>query len=219
MSEFDHDATLKKALRQGERRNATLDWMRQRSQAVKDSISAHDVLRYHGISLRYSGSGHEEQIQCPFHGKDNKPSARVYPDDARSKSHVFCYTCGNGKNWDVFALWRKFKGDEEMKFSQAVYGLENAFGIIPPDPPKAVASDEEEDEGPTEQEREVFDLFDQAERRLRDSRGSFEREGYLRLGQLLDKVRYRMDNRQVTPEQAEAILRQIFNKISEKKSA
>lgn len=209
----DYDDNVHKALRENDRKSATLEWMRQRTQTVKDNISAHDVLRHNGINLKYNGSGHEEQLQCPFHGKDNKPSARVFPDGARSKSHVFCYTCGNGKPWDVFALWKKFKGDDEMKFSLVVFELERAFGIIPPDGPSQTDS---VDTGPSDAEREVLSLFEVCERRLLEAKPCFERKGYLQVGQLLDRIRYRFDNRTIPPADASTVLRQVLDKVGEK---
>jgi len=37
----------------------------------------------------------EAQLRCPFHGKDNKPSARYY----RATQSMFCWVCY--KSWDV----------------------------------------------------------------------------------------------------------------------
>lgn len=208
----DYDNALKKALRQAEGKGATLQWMRERTAVVKDNISAHDVLRHQGIALKYPGSGHEEQMSCPFHGRDNKPSARVYPEGARSKSHVYCYTCG--KTWDVFGLWKAFRGADEMRFSQVVFELEKAFGIIPPEGPSY--KEEDIDEGPSDDEREVLNLFELCESRLLETRPNFEKKGYLQIGQVLDKLRFRFDNRSVTATEARSVLHQVQAKILEK---
>ena len=37
----------------------------------------------------------EQQISCPFHGSDSKPSARFYPES----NSMYCFTCK--KSWDV----------------------------------------------------------------------------------------------------------------------
>ncbi len=130
--DWDRDDELHKALKGAERKTAIYEWMKQRSSAVKHNVSAYDVLRHFGTSLKFGGEAHEEQFSCPFHGKDNKPSARVYPDGPRSTSHVWCFTCQ--KNWDVFGLWRNFMGHgEEIRFGQIIFELERAFGIIPPE--------------------------------------------------------------------------------------
>lgn len=39
----------------------------------------------------------EQQISCPFHGSDSKPSARYYPES----NSMYCFTCK--KSWDVIS--------------------------------------------------------------------------------------------------------------------
>lgn len=209
---LDRDEDIQEALRGVERKSAIYEWMRQRSAAIKESVSAHDILRQFGITLRYPGSSNEEQFSCPFHGKDRKPSARVYPDNGRSSSHVWCFTCQ--KNWDVFGLWRNFMGHgDEIKFGQILFELERQFGIVPPEAPELV---DPKNRGPTEAEQDVDKLFEVCERRLTEAKPKYEFEKYLRTGQLLDRLHFRWESRTITVEDVDKVLRQILDKIGER---
>ena len=209
---YDRDDEIQKAIRGAERKSAIYEWMKQRSQAVRDNISARDVLRHFGVSLKFAGEAHEEQISCPFHGKDNKPSARVYPSGPRSSSHVWCFTCQ--KNWDVFGLWRNFMGHgEEIKFSTVIFELEKAFGILPPEAPDLL---EPKDTAPTEAERDLERLFEVCENRLREAKPKYECEKFFLAGQLLDKWRYRFDNRTLPVAELDKLLRSFIERVGER---
>lgn len=210
--DWDRDDELQKALKGAERKTAIYEWMKQRSALVKNNVTAHDVLRHFGTSLKFGGDAHEEQFSCPFHGKDNKPSARVYPSGPRSSSHVWCFTCQ--KNWDVFGLWRNFAGHgEEIKFGQIIFELERAFGIMPPDAPEMI---NQEDLGPSEAEKDVDQLFQVCENRLREARPKYELTQFVLAGQLLDKWRYRFENRNISVEEVDKLLRVFVERVGER---
>jgi hypothetical protein len=208
---YNRDEEIRGALREHERKSAVYEWMKQRSQAVKQNVSAHDVLRHFGTSLKFGGSAHEEQFSCPFHGKDRKPSARVYPDGPRSSSHVWCFTCQ--KNWDVFGLWREFAGHgEEVRFSQIIFELEKAFGVIPPEAPEMVNP---QDTGPTEQEKDIDRLFEVCENMLREAKPEYDgKTNFLLAGQLLDRLRYRHENRAIDLSELEKVLRTFIDRVA-----
>jgi hypothetical protein len=71
----------------------------------------------------------EVQFRCPFHGKDNKPSARLYKE---TKS-CYCWVCQ--KSWDVVTFIQQKEG---FKFIPALKYLVNRYSIdtssIPDDP-------------------------------------------------------------------------------------
>lgn len=45
-----------------------------------------------------------QQVRCPFHGKDNKPSARLYPDTDR----FYCFVCK--ESMDAFSFFQAYVG-------------------------------------------------------------------------------------------------------------
>ncbi len=109
-------------------------WIAQRVEAIKEHVSAHDVLRRGGVNLG-KGDNEEEQFSCPFHGQDRRPSARVYPADANNPSHAWCFVCQ--ERWDAITLWRKFNGGEDRHFTQILSEIERAYGLETPELPLA----------------------------------------------------------------------------------
>jgi CHC2 zinc finger len=190
------------------------EWIYQRKDTLLDKVSAQDVLRYFGVVLKFSGGDRPEQILCPFHS-DSNPSARVFPSQGGKPSAFYCFTCGE-KPKDIFGLWKAFKGDPEMKFSVVLRGLEEAFGIDTPEPPKRDFFAPESLRGPSEEELEIRDLLDVCERRLRDAKPNFQMKGFLVVGQCLDRLHFRIEKGTIEPEAAKAVMRKILDKIREK---
>ena len=62
----------------------------------------------------------EVQFRCPFHGKDAKPSARLYN---RTQS-CFCWVCR--KSWDIVSFTIEMEG---MKFAQSLNHLTHKYHI------------------------------------------------------------------------------------------
>jgi hypothetical protein len=196
-------------IRRNERHDVWRQWIAERVATIHQTVTAHDVLTRNGIRLKYGGR--EEQISCPFHGRDTKPSARVYEASARSPSHVWCFVCQ--KNWDAIGLWKKFDGREDLKFAAVLRDIESAYGIVPPPMPEGVSGDYEPEEDPLV--LEVATLFEACEKRLRSAKHNFEMVPFLKLGVILDRLRHRLDERKIDYEKAKVVLRQVLDKIGE----
>jgi hypothetical protein len=194
-------------------REALLQWTQQRIENIHRHVTAHDVLRKGGVEFKQGGSDEEEQFSCPFHGVDHKPSARVYPADNRRQSHAWCFVCQE-KSWDAIGLWKKFNGGEDKSFSRVLTEIEHAYGITPPPMPKEASIKHEV----RNVALESFDsLYESCEHRLRGARENYrsllDMVGYLSAGQVLDKLRHRVDKQQTTPERGKEILRQLLDRI------
>src|SRR5574343_824433 len=90
-------------------------WIQERVAAIRATVSAYDVLRKFGVKLHHAGENRIEQFSCPFHGKDTKPSARIYPAGPTGPSHAWCFVCQ--ERWDAITLWRKFN-DPTVPFTR-----------------------------------------------------------------------------------------------------
>lgn len=181
-------------------------WMRARIEHINSQITAADVLSKHGVQLRRHGM-QEEQISCPFHGSDKKPSARYFPDSGKSTSHVWCFVCH--ERWDVVKLWTKFTGTE--KFSEILFQIERAFGITPPEP--SMIPDLEPVYDPMEDE--VESLFLACEKRLKEYRDKFQLEKHLILGAALDQTRFLLDRGNIKLVVARDRLKLVLGKMGE----
>ena len=68
---------------------------------IIEKVDLSEVMQDYNVDFVYNPSRiHEVQFRCPFHGKDNKPSARLYKE---TKS-IFCWVCH--KTWDVITFIR-----------------------------------------------------------------------------------------------------------------
>ena len=104
------------------------DWLKSRADQIRKEVSVFGILREKGVHLRFDGQ-RAEQIHCPFHGSDNKPSARADPEREKSPSHVWCYVCA--EQWDSIKLYGKYQGFEG-KFSQLLAQMEKAYQLKAP---------------------------------------------------------------------------------------
>ena len=197
----------REALQDEERNAAIRQWMQDRVEHLPSMVTAADVLARNGVSLRYHGD-REEQISCPFHGTDRHPSARYYPE-GQSRSHVWCFACH--KQWDAIGLWEEFNG--KIKFSQTLFEIEKAFGIRPPEA-KIPTFDEEDFVDPIEDE--VNYLFEACENRLREERDHFDMESHLKLGSLLDQIRFAVESGGLSFKDGKKRLEMVIEKIGEK---
>lgn len=189
--------------------NAIRQWIGARIAAIHMHVTAHDVLRRNGIDLRYSDK--EEQFSCPFHGKDTKPSARVYPETARSHSHVWCFVCQ--QSWDVLSLWRKFN-DFTGKFTALLRDIEQTYGIALPESPFEQLADCEAPEDYALDE--VKDLLSICDRRLKSARKAFDMQAFFKLSIALDRIRYQVEERTLATPKAKDVLGTILTKIGER---
>ena len=78
-----------------------------------------------GILLRNDGKVtydlDEEQIHCPFHGVDNKKSARYY----KETDTIYCWVCK--KVWDVFSFISQKRGNslkESINYLVSTYRID-----------------------------------------------------------------------------------------------
>jgi hypothetical protein len=185
-------------------------WIQQRIEAIHARVTAHDLLRRFGVKLQHSGDNRMEQFCCPFHGKDNKPSARVFPPAPNSPSHCWCFVCQ--ERWDVIALWRKFN-DATVPFTQSLAEIERDYGLKAPEMPNMGALRESARDQETEA---IQDLLAACERRLRGAKADFDMRGYLTVGSVLDRLHSRVAKGTIPPATARATIRKVLDKIGEK---
>jgi len=184
-------------------------WYRKRRRAIIEHVSAYQVLRRFGVTLRQSSDNATEQISCPFHGEDRKPSARVYPDEADSPSHVYCYVCR--ERWDAVALWHKFLGND--KIGQTVATIERDLGLTPPEKPSTEADLTEVNEAEREEVRKLLGI---CERRLLATKKAFPMKAYLTVSSVLDKTWSRLESGKATPDTARKTVEKVLGKIGER---
>jgi hypothetical protein len=196
----------KETLQESAQRDAAHRWIQARVEAIRKAVTVQDVLGRHGVILRGHGD-REEQISCPFHGRDNKPSCRVYPETPRGPSHAWCFVCQ--ERWDAINLWKKFTG--ETKFTRVLGEIERAYGLLPPERPP-----EEVDDSLDPEIVELDMLFDVCERRLRAARDAFDMRGYLTLGSILDRLAHAVDSGSTKPSVAKPVLQRVLDKIGAK---
>jgi hypothetical protein len=194
------------AFAEQERDSAIRQWMKERVTNIHGQVSAADVLIYHGVTLHKGGA--EEQISCPFHGEDRKPSARYYPPKGGGLSGVWCFVCR--EPWDAISLWKKFSG--ETKFSEILFHIEKAFGIVPPE--SSIPHTIEEEYNPLQDE--VEGLFEACENRLREERNKFDINTHLKLGSILDRLHYAFENGLEPLVAIKSHLEHVLLKIGEK---
>ena len=80
----------------------------------------------------------EVQYRCPFHGKDNKPSARLY----KQTKSCFCWYCA--KKWDVISFIRD---KESLSYYQALKYIVSKYKLdlsSIPDTPELVIETKKE---------------------------------------------------------------------------
>jgi hypothetical protein len=199
--------------REKESKEAWFSWLMQRVETIHNKVTAHDVLRNGGVEL--GSTDGEEQFQCPFHGQDNKPSARVYPSNGEKRSHAWCFVCQ--ERWDMLALWKKFNSAEEMSFSAVVTSIEKEYGITPPEMPQEATY-----RGPREDPAlDRFNaLYKACENRLRSSREAYYKlkdlNGFLSAGSVLDRLHYRVSKGKMPATQGERVLKDLIGRIGAK---
>lgn len=185
------------------------EWYRKRVEGIHSRVSIFDVLRKNGVAFKQAGDDRAEQISCPFHGVDAKPSCRVFPADNNSNSHAWCYVCQ--ERWDVISLWQKFTG--QTKFGSALSEIERSFGVQTPEMPEGVSFS-----APSKHEKslEEFDsLYAICERRLVETRFAFEMKPFLVLATALDRIRSRIDSGHLPVDEGLTTLRKILDKVGE----
>jgi len=96
---------------------------RRRADRVKADVSVTQLLFDFGYLVRPEAGDREQQFPCNLHGdgQDNKPSARVYPDNT-----WYCFGCD--KMRDTIETVREIKG---LGFIEAIQWLEEKYNLAP----------------------------------------------------------------------------------------
>ena len=88
---------------------------------VMDQVSLAEVMVSYHVHFLYNPKAADEvQFRCPFHGKDNKPSARLY----NTTKSCYCWVCR--KAWDVVSFTME---KESLSFSEAIKFLINRHKV------------------------------------------------------------------------------------------
>lgn len=88
---------------------------------ILEKLDFADVMLEYGVKFIYDPRiADEVQFRCPFHGRDNKPSARYY----RYTQSSFCWVCK--KRWDVISFIRD---KEKLSFERALSYIINKYKI------------------------------------------------------------------------------------------
>ena len=188
-----------------------LEWIQQRVAHIHSRVTLFDVLRKNGVELEYEDR--PSQFSCPFHGKDTKPSARSYPEDASSPSHAWCFVCQ--ERWDAISIWKKFSGPEK-KFTRILTEIELSFGLDQPPQPDALKFLTSEPEVQVDDLAQFHKLEMACENRLLAARKVYDLKGYLSAASLLERVSTRVVDRRMPVSEGEQRLRILLENIGKK---
>lgn len=168
------------------------DWIRRRTDAVRQVYSAFDAMVEFGHGENLVDQDTAIQISCPFHGVDARPSARYYPALGHRSDYVRCYFCR--ENWDALNLFMKFRG---LHFMDALKELEKRFGLKIPKRPDGTPFEEPKDRSSSQYVSDawsdvprVLELLEKKLARIRD-RASLS--DYVRFCRVLDRVSWDYD--------------------------
>jgi hypothetical protein len=181
------------------RSNLLREWYDLRKERLLGVLRVSDILIGHGVNLR-GGGFKREQLACPFHGIDRKPSARYYPEGVESRAGLWCWVCR--ERWDALSLWGKFH-NFEGSFGQLLKSIEIAYGIETPEYPKELR---EVREDPSI--KEIARLVEVLEHRLKNARDELGMVDYLRFSVALDRI--------VVGGLGVECLRDLLNEVGEK---
>lgn len=191
------------------------EWIQQRIGKIHEKVTLHDVLRRNGVELEYEDR--PTQFACPFHGRDNKPSARAYPESGTGPSHAWCFVCQ--ERWDAISIWKKFNGGVDKKFTRILAEIEQAFGLDQPAFPDGLqtVSQEAVEAQAAEDDLEPFNkLASACERRLVESKPAYDLKGYLMAASLLERVTIRVLDLRMTRVEGEQRLRALLDSIGKR---
>jgi Glu-tRNA(Gln) amidotransferase subunit E-like FAD-binding protein len=93
------------------------EYWQLRTSKIKEKVSLRSLIDRYRISCQ--SDGNITQVHCPFHGKDNHASARIYDTNT-----MYCWVCS--RSWDVINFIKDY---EKISFSEACKFLEKNYGI------------------------------------------------------------------------------------------
>jgi hypothetical protein len=184
-------------------RTSLQEWIALRAAAVRGAFSTFDALVEKGIQ-EVSDPSAPTQIACPFHGADNRPSARYYPRSGNRHDYVRCFKCR--ENWDAIGLYAKFRG---IRFMDALSELEKRFRIRIPRRPEGPEIVEPADRGSSyvsDQWSDVPRVLSILETKLSRIKGKCGMSDYVKFCRLIDAVTWDYDHSQKkSPEMISAL--------------
>lgn len=167
-------------------------WIRRRVDAVRKAYTAFDAMTEHGHGDAIPDPDTPSQLSCPYHGPDNRPSARFYPKMGGDHDYVHCYFCK--ESWDSINLFMKFRG---LPFIDALKDLERRFRIRVPERPDAPDFEEPPDRSSSsyvssawEDVARIMPILERKLARLRDVASITD---YVRFCRVLDAVQWDLD--------------------------
>jgi hypothetical protein len=95
------------------------DLLKKRIDNIKSRVKIRSLIQDYGL-LPNQYVGDEFQMRCPFHGRDNTPSAHVY-----AEGHFHCFACH--RHFDVISFFQEKEHIE--KLPNALRALEQKYNI------------------------------------------------------------------------------------------
>jgi len=195
------------------RNDARREWYEARKRQILTAVSAYDILRHNGIDIPGTDD-REAQFPCPFHGADNKPSARIFPEDGDKPSHVWCFVC-QVPHWDAIGLWRMFNGGyENCKYSEALFGIEKRFSLERIDPGFHIEKPKPPEDPLLQEFKSLYVSCDNLLLASKDSFKYFnDMKTYLSIGSALDQIRWAVDNKKMPLAKAVDLVKKLLEKV------
>lgn len=187
-------------------RTSLQEWIKKRANAVRQAYTAFTCLNEFGHGEMVVDESTPSQMPCPYHGADNKPSARYYPRSGGRSDYVRCYKCR--ENWDSINLYAKFRG---LRFMDALTDLERRFRIKvlrKPEGPEIVEPSERRSGYVSDKWGDVPRVLAILERKLSSIHDKCGMSDYVKFCRLIDSIQYDYDRTQIpTPDMVQALSR------------
>ncbi len=187
------------------------EWIQRRVAAVRENYTAFQCITERGIEVPDDSTPY--QIPCPFHGADNRPSARYYPKSGHKNDYVRCFKCK--ENWDSINLYSKFNG---KRFMDALQDLERRFRIkIPqrPESPEITEPAERKDSYVSNLWQDVPRVLALIEDKLIRVREKCSLTDYVRFCRVMDAVQWDFDKVGKSLPAMSAALQKLMKRIDE----
>jgi hypothetical protein len=176
-------------------------WIAQRIGAVSLVYSTYDALIEVGVEV--PDRSIDYQVRCPWHGTDNKPSARYY--GSGPNPHFYCFKCKIQLN--SVGIYAKHRS---ISFMEGLKELERRFSIkISKSPDHSIEQNEPSvyDDIPT-----LINIIEKKLARLRDK---CPMNNYVKFCRLMDTIQYDYDaTSKATPEMISA-LKKLISKMDD----